>query len=123
MSTTYALALDLVDNEESIAAYEKAHAQIWPAVRDHLLSQGVVEMKIFRLGTRLFMWMEVDPLRYNEDAMALAAQTNPVIQDWETWMWTFQRPTPWTPAGLKWVPMNCIFDLGQEVQATGDSHF
>ena len=64
--------------------------------------------------TRLFMWMEVDPLRYNEDAMALAAQTNPVIQDWETWMWTFQRPTPWTPAGLKWVPMNCIFDLTKQ---------
>jgi L-rhamnose mutarotase len=114
MQTTYALALDLDDNEAHIAAYEKAHEQIWPAVREHLLAHGVLEMKIFRLGTRLCMWMVVDPLRYREEAMALAAQTNPIIRAWENWMWTFQRPTPWTPAGLKWVPMTCIFDLAKQ---------
>ena len=32
----YALALDLVDDAQRIADYEKAHERIWPEVRDHL---------------------------------------------------------------------------------------
>ncbi len=109
--TRYALALDLVDDAEKIAAYEKAHERIWPEVRDHLRSQGVLEMEIYRLGTRLFMLMEVDPQAYRAEAMAAASKANPVIEKWEALMWTYQVPTPWTPAGEKWVPMARIFSL------------
>lgn len=110
----YALALDLVDDAQKIAQYEAAHVQIWPDVRDHLRAHGVVDMEIYRLGTRLFMVMEVDPDRYNADAFAQAAQQSPVIQQWEQLMWTYQVPTPWTPAGEKWVPMPRIFSLRQQ---------
>ncbi|OGB76881.1 MAG: L-fucose mutarotase, partial [Burkholderiales bacterium RIFCSPLOWO2_12_FULL_67_210] len=99
----YALALDLVDDAQRIAEYEKAHERIWPEVRDHLRAQGVLDMEIYRLGTRLFMVMEVDPAVYSVQAMAEASLANPVIQRWETLMWTYQAPTPWTPAGEKWV--------------------
>lgn len=109
----YALALDLVDDEQRIAAYEKAHEHIWPEVRDHLLANGVLGMEIYRLGTRLFMVMEVDPNTYSEAAMAVAAHNNPAIERWETLMWNYQVPTPWTPPGEKWVVMRRIFDLGQ----------
>jgi L-rhamnose mutarotase len=109
--TRYALALDLVDDAQKIAAYEKAHQAIWPEVRDHLRAQGVLDMEIYRLGTRLFMVMEVDPLVYSAESMALAAQAKPKIVQWENWMWTYQVPTPWTPAGAKWVALDRIFSL------------
>lgn len=107
----YALALDLVDDEAKIAAYEKAHESIWPEVREHLLAQGVLAMEIYRLGTRMFMVMEVDPAVYTEERMARASLENEAIVRWETLMWTFQAPTPWTPAGQKWVRMRRVFQL------------
>jgi L-rhamnose mutarotase len=107
----YALALDLVDDAQRIAEYEQAHQRIWPEVRDHLRAQGVLGMEIYRLGTRLFMVMEVDPAVYSPQAMDAASLANPVIQRWEALMWTFQAPTPWTPAGEKWVFMDRIFEL------------
>ena len=110
----YALALDLVDDAQRIADYEKAHEKIWPEVRDHLRSQGVLGMEIYRLGTRLFMVMEVDPAVYSAEGMARASLENPAIVRWEELMWTYQAPTPWTPAGEKWVPMARIFDLAQQ---------
>lgn len=110
----YALALDLVDDALRIAEYEKVHENIWPEVRDHLREQGVLGMEIYRLGTRLFMVMEVDPEIYSAEAMAITSQTNPHIIRWETLMWTYQAPTPWTPAGEKWVNMNKIFDLSTQ---------
>jgi L-rhamnose mutarotase len=110
----YALALDLVDDAQRIADYEKAHEKIWPEVRDHLHEQGVTSMEIYRLGTRLFMLMEVDPAVYDAQAMARASLDNPAIVRWETLMWTYQVPTPWTPAGEKWVVMQQIFDLASQ---------
>ena len=68
----YALALDLVDDAQRIAEYEKAHEAIWPEVREHLRIQGVLAMEIYRLGTRLFMVMDVDPAMYTAEGMALA---------------------------------------------------
>jgi L-rhamnose mutarotase len=109
--TRYALALDLVDDAARIAAYEKAHESIWPGVRDHLRTHGVVDMEIYRLGTRLFMVMEVDPDRYNAGVLAAASVANPLIAKWEALMWTYQVPTPWTLAGEKWVLMSRIFSL------------
>jgi L-rhamnose mutarotase len=107
----YALALDLVDDPQRIADYEKAHENIWPEVREHLQVHGVIGMEIYRIGTRMFMVMDVDEAVYDAAAMALATQTNPAIVRWETLMWTYQAPTPWTPAGEKWVPMQQIFRL------------
>nr|WP_154677928.1 L-rhamnose mutarotase [Paraburkholderia nodosa] len=46
--------------------------------------------------------------------MATAAQNDAVVQRWETLMWQFQTPTPWTPSGQKWVAMSRIFDLEQQ---------
>jgi L-rhamnose mutarotase len=112
--TRYALALDLVDDALRIADYEKAHEAIWPEVRAHLRAQGVLDMEIYRLGTRLFMVMEVNSAVYSADRMALASLDNPAVVRWEALMWTYQVPTPWTPAGEKWVSMAKIFDLAAQ---------
>jgi L-rhamnose mutarotase len=111
MITRYAMALDLIDDAQRIADYEQAHKNIWPEVREHLRVQGVLGMEIYRLGTRLFMVMEVDSAVYSAQRMAHATVSNPAIARWEALMWTYQVPTPWTPSGEKWVPMAKIFDL------------
>ena len=113
-NTRYCLALDLIDDAAKIAEYEAAHKKIWPEVRDHLLTHGVVSMEIYRLGTRMFMVMEVDTAVYSSEAMSSASLSNPKIVEWERLMWTYQAPTPWTPAGEKWVPMQRIFNLKEQ---------
>jgi len=110
-SQRYALALDLLDDDAKILAYEKAHESVWPEVREHLFAQGVLDMEIYRLGTRMFMIMEVNPDVYSQAAMAHASLQNESIVRWEALMWTYQVPTAWTPEGLKWTPMLRIFSL------------
>ncbi|WP_116138342.1 L-rhamnose mutarotase [Trinickia diaoshuihuensis] len=108
----YGLALDLKDDPQLIARYEEFHRDVWPDVIRHIRQHGVTGMEIYRLGTRLFMIMETDDAIYDADRMAQAALNDPAVQRWETLMWEFQTPTPWTPAGQKWVRMERIFELG-----------
>src|SRR5690349_6361328 len=110
----YCLALELKDDSELIARYEAFHRDVWPEVVRHIRGHGVTGMEIYRLGTRLFMIMETDDARYDAQLMAQAALTDPSVHRWETLMWEFQAPTPWTPAGQKWVPMDRIFDQLQQ---------
>lgn len=106
----YCLALDLVDDAEHIAEYQRLHQHIWPEVATHLRQHGIVNMEIYRLGNRLCMVMEVNE-QFNAQDFAQASEQDPQIQRWEALMWQFQRPTPWTPAGEKWVAMARIFSL------------
>jgi len=110
----YCLALDLQDDPALIQEYEQYHRKIWPEIAAHLRQQGVCAMEIYRLGTRLVMLMETDDAVYSPERMAQAARGNPRVQEWEALMWRFQAPTPWTPAGEKWVPMSEIFNLAQQ---------
>jgi L-rhamnose mutarotase len=110
----YCLALDLKDDPELIARYEEFHRDVWPEVISHIREHGVSSMEIYRLGTRLFMIMETDDTVYDAGRMAEAAASNAAVQEWETLMWKFQAPTPWTPAGQKWTLMERIFDLRQQ---------
>ena len=104
------LALDLQDDAALIAEYEAHHRAVWPEVQAHLARHGVTAMTIHRLGTRLVMVMDTDDAVFDAARMAQATATDPVIARWETLMWQFQAPTPWTPAGQKWTEMSCIFD-------------
>jgi len=68
-------------------------------------------MEIFRLGTRLVMWMETDDGVFDPARMAAAERDDPRLREWETLMWRFQAATPWTPPGTKWTPMQRLFRL------------
>lgn len=110
----YCLALDLVDDAALIAEYEQRHQRIWPEVRDHLRQCGVIDMQIYRLGTRLMMVMEVDEQRFSFAAMADAERQSPVVLRWEDEMSRYQRPTPWTEENNKWQLMKPIFQLAEQ---------
>ena len=106
----YCLALDLIDDEVLIAEYQQLHHRIWPPVAEHLRSQKILDMQIWRLGTRLFMVMDT-AVGFSLEALDQAARDNPEVQAWETLMWRFQAPTPWTHPRSKWQPLTQIFSL------------
>ena len=108
----HCLFLDLRDDPALIAEYEAHHRAVWPEVQQHLREHGVTAMQIWRLGTRMCMLMETDDARFDAARMAQAETTNPRVAEWEALMWRLQAPTPWTPAGRKWVEGALVFDWG-----------
>ena len=107
----HCLALDLKDDPALIAEYERRHREVWPEVLAHLRAQGVRELEIFRLGTRMVMMMDTDDAVFDPARMGAAERDDPRLRAWEDLMWKFQAATPWTPAGAKWTPMQNIFRL------------
>ena len=53
----YGLTIDLKDDPELIAQYKAHHADPWPEPLLGLREIGITDMKIFLLGTRMFMYM------------------------------------------------------------------
>ena len=59
MTKSYAMALDLKDDAALIERYIEHHRAVWPEALDSLKRLGIEKMKIFLLGRRLFMYVEV----------------------------------------------------------------
>jgi L-rhamnose mutarotase len=106
----YCLALDLKDDPELIADYERHHDHIWPEIVQSIKSSGIDVLDIYRTGNRLFMIMETND-RYSPEEKAKADAANPKVQEWETLMWKFQQALPWAKPGEKWIAMEKIFGL------------
>lgn len=106
----YCLALDLKDDPELIREYEHYHRNVWPEIKESILSAGVSDMEIYRVGNRLFMIMEVgDDFSFERKAAMDAA--NPKVREWEALMWKYQQSVPTAKEGEKWVLMDKIFEL------------
>src|SRR6476620_1145706 len=108
----YALALDLIDDPQLIAEYEKWHApgNGWPEIKQSIISADIIDMQIYRTGNRLFMIMETSD-SFNPHVKSAMDSKNPKVQEWEKLMNQFQQPLPWAKAGEKWVLMDKIFQL------------
>lgn len=106
----YAQALDLVDDPARIAEYVEHHTRVWPEVVKGLRAIGIERMKIFHVGTRLFMYFEApdsfDPAR---DYQTYAA--DPRTQAWDELMRTYQVPLAEAGEGEWWTTMTEVFDL------------
>jgi L-rhamnose mutarotase len=110
MNRRYCLALDLQDDPQLIAEYQRHHQHVWPEITRSIRASGIEDMEIYLLGTRLFMIMEVSE-RFSFDAKSEADRDNPKVQEWEQLMWKFQRPLPQAKPGEKWILMERIFKL------------
>lgn len=106
----YCLALDLKDDPELIAEYEKYHESIWPEIRQSITSSGITHMEIYRCFNRLFMIMETDD-NFSFDKKGAMDAGNAKVQEWEDLMWKYQQAIPGSKPGEKWVLMNKIFEL------------
>jgi L-rhamnose mutarotase len=106
----FTLTLDLIDNEEKIAAYDKYHEQVWPEILESIRNSGIEQMEIYRFGNRLFMIIESsDEFTFEKKAAADAA--NEKVQEWEKLMWNYQQALPGSKPGEKWMRMKEIFKL------------
>jgi len=107
-------ALDLNDDPELIAEYERWHQpdQIWPDIPQSLRSSGIVEAEIYRTHDRLVLVLEV-PADFSLDAKAAADAANERVTAWETVMWKYQKPLPWARPGEKWILMQRIFSMSE----------
>ncbi|GAA4801829.1 L-fucose mutarotase [Olivibacter ginsenosidimutans] len=107
---TYALTLDLKNDEKLIDEYERYHKAVWPEIKQSILDSGIIDMHIYRLGTRLFMTMQVED-HFSFAYKATMDAKNPKIQEWEELMWTYQQALPQAKPGEKWLLMKEIFKL------------
>ncbi len=110
---SYAFALDLHDDPTLIAAYDRYHRAVWPEILESIRASGILDMRIYRYGNRLFMLMEVDT-DFSFDRKADMDATNSRVQDWERLMWDYQVAVPGAKPGEKWVLMEEIFHLGKQ---------
>ncbi|MCM8543343.1 MAG: L-rhamnose mutarotase [Lentisphaeraceae bacterium] len=106
-----AYTVNLKDNTQVIQKYIDHHANVWPEVIDSLKAVGILDMKIYILGPRLFMFCEVTD---NFEAAADFPRyltLSPKCQEWEDLMTTFQEPVKEASEGEKWAQMEQIFQL------------
>lgn len=106
----FCLALDLIDNLELIAEYEKYHQNVWPEIKQSILNSGIKNMEIYRVQNRLFMIVEADE-NFSFEAKNEADKSNPKVQEWEELMWKFQQQLPNSKPGEKWQLMDKVFSL------------
>ncbi|MBR5018091.1 MAG: L-rhamnose mutarotase [Bacteroidales bacterium] len=106
----YCQTLELRDEPEMIERYVEAHAHVWPEIQEGIREVGIVDMQIYRLGTRLFMIMDtVDEFDFVKDNARLA--TLPRQAEWEAYVAQFQGCDPEAPSTEKWRLMEKIFEL------------
>ena len=112
MNRRYCLTLDLKGDPALIAEYRRQHEAVWPEVLDSLRASGIVHAEIYLRGTRMVMVLDVAP-GFSFEAKTVADAANPIVQRWETLMWTYQQALPGTPMGEKWQLMERIWEFGE----------
>ena len=111
-TTRYCLALDLKNDEALIQQYIEFHKpeNAWPQITKNMRDNHIVDMEIYRTGDRLFMIMETDE-GFDPNKTPASAEGRIKEDEWQTLMWTFQKPLAWAKPGEKWVAMEKIYDL------------
>ena len=104
------LTIDLKDDPRLIAAYKEHHRHVWPEIEASLRRAGIQRSRIFLLGRRMFMYMELTDdgegasyvQRYLEE---------PKAGEWEKLMAPFFEVVPEAKPGETWALMEPIYGL------------
>ncbi len=102
--------MDLKDDDQLIAEYERHHEAVWPEIQQSIREAGITGMEIYRLGPRLFMIMDVGE-DFSFERKNQMDSSNPTVQRWEDLMWKYQQAVPGAKPGEKWIQMKKIFTL------------
>jgi L-rhamnose mutarotase len=107
----YGLTLNLKDDPQIIAQYKEYHRNPWPEPLAGLGEVGVLDMKIFLLGRRMFMYMTTTDDFDPHTAFDGYTEKYPKAADWDALMRTFQEKVPEAGEGEWWAQMEPVFDL------------
>ncbi|MEN7549498.1 L-rhamnose mutarotase [Rapidithrix thailandica] len=110
----YAKSINLKDDPDLIAKYLEYHDNIWPEVVESFKAVGVIDIKIFKIGRQLFMYMVTEDHFDPEKDFERYLQMNPKNPEWEDLMATFQEPLPGAKEGEHWAALEKIFELNKE---------
>lgn len=106
-----AMSVNLKDDEEAIKQYEHHHQHPWPEVVASLKQVGILDMRIYRLGRRLFMFMQTEDDFDPKVDFPKYLELDKRCQVWEEMMGSFQEALPEAGAGEKWTQMKKVFQL------------
>jgi L-rhamnose mutarotase len=113
-NSRFCLSVDLKEDNVLINEYEKLHEKIPETIKESILAAGIKSMEIFRTGNRLFMIIEADE-NFSFEKKSAMDKNNADVQAWENLMWKYQQALPWAKPGEKWVLMDKIFSLENDV--------
>jgi L-rhamnose mutarotase len=106
----FCFALDLKNDAQLIAEYERYHQNVWPEIIEQIKSTGIICCEIYRVMNRLFMIVEAAD-DFSLEQKAKADAENELVQKWEQLMWNYQQALPIAKPGEKWMLMKKIFEL------------
>ena len=108
---TYAMTVNLQDDPELIRRYLEEHTRVWPEVLAQIRKVGIQQMKIWRIGNQLFMYLETDD-DFDVGRDFARVREDPRSVEWNDWMAReFQQPSPFAREGEWWAVMERAFDL------------
>lgn len=108
-------------HRDTASAYDDLHARVWPEVLNALRDVGVIDMRIFRSGERLFMFMTtVDGFNPDVD-FARHLKMSPKCEEWSALTRTFQKPSEDAKDGEWWTYMDEVFNLQAQLTAIDES--
>lgn len=101
--------IDLDPSPESIAEYERLHADVWPGVLAQIASSNIRNYSIWRHGTRLFAYFEYVGEDFEADMARMAE--DPETQRWWDVCMPLQRPLEGRPEGAWWLDLPEVFHV------------
>jgi L-rhamnose mutarotase len=107
---SYAMTLLLKEDPRVVEHYKAEHQRVWPEVLARLRECGITEMRIYLLGSRMFMYYEAsDSFDPNRDLPRLT--DDPTYRRWDELMRTMQEPVVEAKPEEWWAKMEPVFDL------------
>ena len=111
-TTRTCMALDLINDPELIAEYEKIHnpENIWPEIPKGIKASGILDMQIYRIGNHLFMILDHEENIDLKAAFELMTSM-PRQPEWAAFMAGFQQKLPEAQPDEHWAKMTPVFLL------------
>ena len=106
------LALDLKDDDCSIAQYVHCHQPnvIWPEIVSGIKACNILEMDIYLVGNRLMMVLETnEDFDLESDFQKMGTLSRQ--KEWAELMLAFQQKIPFAQSHEHWALMKQIFSL------------
>ncbi len=107
----FALTINLVEDPEKIEQYKAYHRKVWPEVIGNLRSVGILDMRIWLLGRRMFMLMQAEDSFQPDRDFARLEASSPRYNEWQRTMDEFQQKVSEAQPTEHWAAMEKVFDM------------